>query len=197
MTETTSQVDPLKELVGKHIDTWDVASAFLFPDDADRRIDRLLLRDEEIDMLGRALDSLTARERAWLLLSACYRGKPLMDFARACDDNPLAADFLGSFFVLSHNAGWRRTTLRIAGAMTAMTPETKQRLRARIETWLQHGNALRGYEIAALEAGWTTLESVSQIIERHPDLPLPEVHKESVRKSLGLSKNNDGTLPFG
>jgi len=168
----------------------------LFPDKVDGKIDALLLRDDEIDSLAESLPSLGPREKAWLLLSACYRGKFVMDFARACSDNPFAADFLGSFFVLSHNAGWRRTILRIAGIMTAMNPETKRKLRARIEVWLQNGNSLRSYELAALEAGWTTLETVSNVLERHQDLPLPEVHKESVRRSLGLSKE-DESLEFG
>lgn len=178
------------------IDTWEVASAVLFPDDIDSRINALLLQEAAIDALAPRMNSLDRREKAWLVLSACYRGNYVMDLARACSDNPYAADYLGSFFVLSHNAGWRRTVLRIAGIMTALDIPTKKRLRGRIESWLRHGNSLRSYEIAALEAGWTTLESVSVVLERHPDLPLPEVHKESVRKSLGLNKGSD-TIEFG
>lgn len=170
-------------------ETWDIVTAAFFPDEEDVALsmDELLPSQSRVRQLMTIIEKLTPKEQAWVLVGACYRGEPVMPLAVICANNHYAAEYLGTFFALSHSAGWRRTIIVIAGIMTAMTYDAKRQFRARIESWMRQGNQLRSYELAVLEAGWSTLEAVRVVLDTHPDLPLPQSHKRDVLRSLGLS----------
>lgn len=130
----------------------------LLPDERDpKQLVDLILETSEVLTERRIasesnLAELADDERAWLLISAVYTGaRGLARVARASADSRIAAEFLATFFALSHMRPWRETVYRIAIVFSIFTPENQKFCQSLIDRIVVHPQPT-DWELSAIGA---------------------------------------------
>lgn len=112
----------------------------LLPDERDPKnlVDLVLeTSEEEVERLIQQRKDLTVvpeDELAWLMICAVYKGTSgLQRLATACADSRIAAEFLATFFALSHMRPWRATVYRIAIVFGLFSPDSQRYFQSLID----------------------------------------------------------------